>query len=92
MKSVDEEIMTSLIDQVLFAMSAAADFKPMANERDVVTWITRPMWEAFCRAAHIPAHSMPTEWKGPQKTARVFGSETRLVESAEWWSFSAPRR
>lgn len=91
MKSADEEIMTTLIGQVLLATYAAADFRPMASERDVVTLITRPMWEAFCRAAAIPPHSMPTEWKGV-KSIRVFGSETKIVESDQWWSLSTPRR
>lgn len=91
MKTTDEEIMCTLIGQVLLATSAAAETKPMASELDVVTYITRPMWEAFCRAAKIPVHSMPTEWKGV-KSVRVFGSETKLIESDQWWSFSMPRR
>ena len=91
MKTFEEQLMFSLIDQVLLATSAAADVKPMASERDVLTVITRPMWDLFCKAAGIPPNSSPSEWKGIH-TIRVFGSETRVIESSQWWSFSTPIR
>lgn len=84
----DNELMRTLIGQVLCAVVASD--KPMASERDVETFITRPMWDAFCREARIPVPSMPTAWKGVGKTIRVFGSETRVIESSEWWCISRP--
>lgn len=87
----DKLIMCTLIGQVLVALRAGQrDFpaKP-SSEMNVRTVITRPMWNAFCRASGIPENSEPTAWLGQHKTRRVFGSETIVVESDEWWSASA---
>jgi hypothetical protein len=90
MNATDEQVMRTLIEQVLLAMSAVQDKNPMASKRDVVTFVTRPMWEAFCRAAGITKNSAPAEWKGV-KSVRICGSETHIVESGLWWCVSMPR-
>jgi hypothetical protein len=59
-------------------------------ETDVVTYVTRPMWNAFLRAAKKSENLSPTVWKG-MGTVRVFGSETIVVESDDWWSASRRR-
>lgn len=90
MNPEDKLIMGTLIGQVLIALKAGQrDFpgKP-SSEMNVRTVITRPMWNAFCRASGMPENSTPTVWLGPHKTRRVFGSETIVVESDEWWSAS----
>lgn len=91
MNPEDKLIMCNLIGQVLIALrSGQRDFpeKP-SSEMNVRTVITRPMWNAFCRASGIQENSEPTAWLGIHKTRRVFGSETIVVESDEWWSASA---
>lgn len=87
----DNEILCALIGQVQKATSASARLKPCSTEVDVVTFITRPMWESFLRAVDLPTNSKPTPWQGIDKTIRVFGSETRVIESPLWWSISVPR-
>lgn len=86
----DEEIMWALIDQVANATASARMQCASANERSVVTFVTRPMWNAFLRAGHIVEDSAPTPWIG-DGTIRVYGSETFVVENEGWWSFSMPR-
>jgi hypothetical protein len=87
----DRLIMATLIGQVLAALREGQRNHPggPSSERNVRTVITRPMWNAFCRASGIPENTEPTEWIGCHKTRRVFGSETIVVESDEWWSASA---
>lgn len=80
-KTADEAVMCALIGQV--SATAAGDV-----ETNVRTVITRPMWEAFCRSAGIPTDAKPTAWNGIHNTIRVFGSETVIVESEEFWSVS----
>lgn len=75
--------MCALVEQVSTALGAQKFGHP-ANKRDIITFVTRPMWEAFCRAGHLPADSLPTPWIG-KDTIRVF-----VVESSEMWSFSRP--
>lgn len=91
MNPEDQFIMRTLIGQVLAALRAGQRNHPgwPSSERNVRTVITRPMWNAFCRASGLPPDSEPTEWKGIHHTRRVFGSETIIVESDEWWSASA---
>lgn len=79
--------MIELIHQVQRAMAACEI--PMATEKDVVTFITRPMWRAFLAFHNLPEDTEPTEWQG-KDTVRVFGSETRIVESELWWAVSVP--
>jgi hypothetical protein len=64
---------------------------PGANERDVETAITRPLWNLFLRAISIPENTDPTPWNGLNKTVRVWGSETKVIESDEYWSWSRPK-
>ena len=89
MKTTDEEIMCALIGQVSLATKVAETMKKAASERDVLTYITRPMWQGFCRGCKLPENSEPSEWNGLH-TIRVYGSETRIVESSEMWSISLP--
>ena len=77
----DNEIMRALINQVM----KAAHGKP---ETEVVTFITKPMWRAFCRATGLPRNSSPTEWQGIKKTIRVFGSHTIIVPGKKLASVS----
>lgn len=80
----DEMVMCALIGQVCSARENGV-------ETEVVTIITRPMWNAFLRGAKMAEDSSPTVWKG-SGTIRVFGSETIVVESDEWWSASRRRQ
>jgi hypothetical protein len=77
----DQAIMLGLISQVQRAARGA-------SEVHVTTLISKPMWEAFCRATGMPKNSKPTEWLGIHKTKRVFGSETILVKSRAHFAIS----
>ena len=69
-KPTDFQVMVNLLEQVAKAVPKGGAL------RDVTTWITRPMWEAFQRA-----------FLGkPPRT--VGGSQTVIVESAAWRSVS----
>jgi hypothetical protein len=81
---MEDEIMRALIGQV--SKAAGGD-----NEQNVITYITRPLWDAFCRATKMPEGCLPTSWRGINNTRRVYGSETILLESSEWFSFSQNR-
>lgn len=70
----DSQIARELMHQV--ALCAKGD-----AETTVRTWISRPLWEAFCRFTGAPEGQMPTPWLGIHKTHRVYGSETIVVES-----------
>lgn len=58
MTAKDKDVMLALIGQV-----AAASLLGSGSERDVTTWITRSMWNAWCRAVDIPENSEPSEWR-----------------------------
>lgn len=77
----DDEILRALINQVLKAAHGRV-------ETEVVTYITKPMWNAFCRATGLPKNSSPTEWLGIHKTIRVFGSHTIVLPSKKMASVS----
>lgn len=77
----DRFVMMALIAQVSKARPA------QGSERDVRTLISRPMWNAFCRATKLPEDSEPSEWLGTE-SHRVFGSETVVFESDEMISVS----
>lgn len=85
----DQDIMLALIGQVA---DAHANLKKNicgpCTEADIQTIISRPMWNAFCRATKMPENSKPTPWLGIHKTRRVYGSATHVVESEHMFSFS----
>lgn len=80
----DAEIAHALIHQVAQAVP------PGGSERDVATVISHPMWCAFLRYCSNPETSCPTEWYGPGKTYRVYGSETFIVSCDRMASVSYP--
>lgn len=80
MKIKDDEILRALIHQVMKAANGK-------SEQEVVTYITRPMWRAFCRATGTPTTATPTGWAG-SATVRVFGSRTIVVPSTKLESIS----
>lgn len=82
----DDDILRSLIYQVSKAVPAGK------TEQDVTTIITRPMWDAWCRAAGIPVGSEPGTWKGAVNTVRVYGSHTIVVDGSMMFSVSFQRR
>lgn len=73
--TTDDDILRALIRQVAKAMP------PGQSETAVTTVVTRPMWQAWCRATGIPEDSEPTEWIGAHNTHRIYGSRTIIVES-----------
>jgi hypothetical protein len=81
-KPTDFQIMKALMDQVRKAVPLGG------SERDVTTIISRPMWQAWCRAVDMPENSEPTEWLGIHKTMRVYGSRTIVVENPKWLACS----
>lgn len=81
----DDEILCALIGQVADAA------RPCHSELEVTTLITRPMWNAFLRATKTPENTAPTAWLGIGKTHRVYGSETIVVERADFASVSFRR-
>jgi hypothetical protein len=85
MTKIDSEITRALIRQVLAALQDATIGG--MTEANVLTYVTRPMWEAFLRYQGLPEVTPPTPWQGVD-TVRIFGSETIIVESEEWWSLS----
>jgi hypothetical protein len=84
-KPCDFQVMVALVHQVSKAVPKGG------NERDVTTIITRPMWQAFCRATNEPEDSEPTDWLSLAST-RVFGSQTIVVESPAWRAVSLVMR
>ena len=49
------------------------------TEMDVVTHITRPLWQLWCEAMGDPPDTEPTPWIG-KDTKRVFGSLTLVYD------------
>lgn len=84
MTSEQMTIVSALIDQVQKAVPKGG------SELDVRTIITRPLWDKFMAAGGHPPGTMPTGWLGIHKTRRVFGSETRVVESEKFAAVSFP--
>lgn len=73
--SADDRIMHALIGQVARAVPKGG------TEQDVVTIISTPMWQAWCRAVGKPEDSKPTTWgMGPEHN-RVYGSRTIVVDN-----------
>ena len=70
----DDDILRQLIHQVAKAVPKGE------NETAVTTVVTRPLWNAWCRAAGIPENSEPTGWDGCHAN-RIYGSKTIVVES-----------
>lgn len=77
----DDEIGRDLIKQVATAMPRNG------TEQNVVTHVSRPMWRAWCRFVQMPEDSRPTAWFGIG-THRIYGSETIIVESNEFFAVS----
>lgn len=77
----DDEILRHLVHQVSRATPKGK------TEAAVTTIITRPMWNAFCRAINIPEDSEPTGWIGPM-SVRVYGSNTIVVDMPEMAAIS----
>lgn len=80
----DQDIMCALIGQVSKAAGAA-------SEQSVTTYISRPMWDKWCIATEMPIGTNPTGWIGLKDTARVYGSETVVVEDDADWAVSFRR-
>lgn len=81
-KPTDFQIMCQLIKQVQRARP------PGCNERRVTTIITRPMWEAWCRAVEMPTDSVPVNDGPAEQRNSVYGSTTYVVESPRWMCVS----
>jgi len=82
----DREILCRLIEQVAKAVPEGK------AETSVRTIVSRPMWDAWCKATGIPIGSNPTEWKGPVATYRIYGSQTEVVESDTMFAVSFPMK
>lgn len=80
----DDLVMRSLVHQVSKATPRGG------TEQDVITFISLPMWKAFCRATGMPETSKPTKWLGPKDTHRVYGSVTVVVPSKAMFALSRP--
>ena len=80
-KSISEpELVNALICQVTKAANGG-------SELSVTTFISKPMWKRFLKAIGINESSKPTGWNG-DKTIRVYGSNTVVVDSNELFSLS----
>jgi hypothetical protein len=76
-----DKVICALIGQVADAVP------PSGNEQDVITHISRPMWNLWCRAVGEPEHSTPSpQWS--LHGNRVYGSRTIIVESDEYFAVS----
>lgn len=80
----DLDIVAALVNQVRFAVPQGG------TERDVVTIITRPMWQGFLRGINESADAEPTDWLG-HETFRVNGSLTIVIEREESYAVSLAR-
>lgn len=88
---LDSKTFWSLIDGVTNAAKAAGG----GSERNVITFISRPLWRRWNATAGHPPDDPPTAWGGPsgkdrKATRWVFGSETVVVESDEYFAVSFP--
>lgn len=79
-KIKDSDILRALVNQVSKAANGG-------NETEVVTYITKPMWKRFLKACGLSVLLEPSEWNG-EKTIRVFGSHTIIIDSKELKSVS----
>lgn len=59
------------------------------SERDVVTYLTRPMWDIWNQFTGNSGD--PTPWLGKELTRRVFGSETIIIPGDNLLAFSLKR-
>ena len=76
MKPTDFQIMCALIDQVRNAAKSG-------DCGSVITLVSRPMWEAFNRAA------TPVEGTKLEKFSDcIYGSPAFIVERPDFWSVS----
>lgn len=81
----------SLIEGVSCALKASWEAgNKKDNETDVVTFISRPMWELFLAEVAEAVSFMPDESNGAD-TIRVYGSETVVFESEAVFAYSVPR-
>lgn len=80
-------LVSALVHQVMKAVRVIGGH---ATERDVLTTISRPMWQRFCAALKEPENAEPTAWLGSPDTLRVYGSETVIVEDDREWAVSRP--
>lgn len=71
----------ALIDQVTRAVPEGG------CERNVRTYISRPMWRLWCRFVGEPEDSEPSACWGIGCN-RVYGSETVIAESDRLYSYS----
>lgn len=86
MSSEELQLISTLIGNVRNAVPKGG------SERDVVTYITRPMWQLWCRYLGDPEDCEPTEWLGHPQTRRVYGSKTIIIQGDELLSYSKPRK
>lgn len=75
------ELLRSLIEGV------ATNVPEGGSERDVITLVSRPLWEIWCRMTDLPKDTLPSDWKKDQ-CARIYGSETILVDSSDFFAVS----
>lgn len=73
-REFERELIATLSDQVLKAVP------PNGSERDVITYISRPMWRMWNGATGVHPDTEPTLWFGNEATRRVFGSETVVID------------
>lgn len=59
-----------------------------ASERNVKTYISRPLWRLFNQELGHAPDIEPTAWLGIGETHRVYGSETIVVDTPALWSAS----
>lgn len=90
----DTQILRSLVKQVMLAVPK----KPGANETDVITFISLPMWKAFLHALHAPEDTVPLNWKDkpmnakPSAVCSVYGSLTIVIPHKEMFAVSRARK
>lgn len=79
-----KDIIFALIEQVTKARP------PGGNEQEVITVISRPMWDLWCESLGATEPVDPSNvWS--TDCWRVYGSETVVVESTEYFSHSRSR-
>ena len=78
------ELMLSLMEQVVTAMPVGGD------RRDVITWISRPMWREVCEYQGWALDAEPGFWPCADRT--VFGSYTKVIESDGMFAVSMARQ
>jgi hypothetical protein len=75
------DLLSSLIGGVVTSVPEGG------SERDVVTFVSKPLWNIWCEMTEMPPGTKPSDWI-KDGCARIYESETILVDSDRFFAVS----